>query len=236
MEDDAVSEGIVVSGRFRLERELGRSDGVRVYRAHDIKEDEVVGVTVFLDPPIVAEPPEPRPSGFHGLPFRDYLGLARLSDFGSHSRMRLGQRRGEIVQTGHGYDRGVAYVAWFVFPRVLLQPHRQDNFSLSTRRALLRKAGGRCELCGSDDGVQVDHIVPVAHDGTADPDNGMVLCSTCHRAKSKVQARCQVCLRPGRQRDAPYYVTYAAREYGPFDSLKAAWYMVTVRAKELIGM
>ncbi len=231
VESERVGEGSVLGGRFILERELGRTESVRVFRAHDTKYDEVVGITVFLDPPTNPEPPEPRPVGWHGLPYRDYLGLARLSDFGSHSRMRLGQRRGQICQSGHGYDRGVAYVAWFVLPRVLKEPpHRPNNFSAVTRQALLRAAQGCCELCGSDEGVQVDHIVPVAHDGTADPSNGMVLCRTCHRAKSKVQAGCEVYQRPARQTDAAYYVSYAGGEDGPFVTTQEMWRMITLYA------
>ncbi len=236
MEGEQVGEGSILGGRFILERELGRTESVRVFRAHDTKYDEVVGITVFLDPPTNPEPPEPRPVGWHGLPYRDYLGLARLSDFGSHSRMRLGQRRGQICQSGHGYDRGVAYVAWFVLPRVLKEPpHRPNNFPPSTRKALLEAAQGCCELCGSDEGVQVDHIVPVALHGTAEPHNGIVLCRTCHRAKSKVQARCEVYRRPARQPDAPYYLEYADKEYGPFVTLHEAWRTITVNAGTLTG-
>jgi len=231
MEGEPVGEGTVLDGRFNLEQELGRTESVRVYRAHDADDGRIVGVTVFLEPPTDPEFPAPRTQSWHGLPFREYLGLARLSDFGSHSRMRVGQPRVQICQSGHGYDPSVAYVAWFVLPHILQQPYRRpNNFSTSTRKALLRAADGQCEFCGSDEGVQVDHIVPVAHGGTAEPENGMVLCRTCHHAKSKVQLGCKVNRRPVRHTDAAYYVSYAGGEEGPFVTTQEVWRMVTLYA------
>lgn len=50
------------------------------------------------------------------------------------------------------------------------------------RAAVLRRAGGRCERCGSTDGVEAHHRVPVAHGGTHSPSNGKALCWTCHRS------------------------------------------------------
>ena len=54
------------------------------------------------------------------------------------------------------------------------------------RYEILKRAGGRCELCGvSHDEVplDVDHIVPRAKGGDNDPSNLQVLCRTCNAQK-----------------------------------------------------
>ena len=56
----------------------------------------------------------------------------------------------------------------------------------SVRYEVLKRAGGRCELCGvSHEEVQldVDHIVPRSKEGTNDPSNLQVLCRTCNAQK-----------------------------------------------------
>ncbi len=57
----------------------------------------------------------------------------------------------------------------------------------SLRYEVLKRAGGRCELCGvSHDEValDVDHIVPRAKGGANDWSNLQVLCRTCNAQKS----------------------------------------------------
>lgn len=56
----------------------------------------------------------------------------------------------------------------------------------SLRYAVLKRAGGRCELCGvSHDEIQidVDHITPRAKGGSNDADNLQALCRTCNANK-----------------------------------------------------
>ena len=56
----------------------------------------------------------------------------------------------------------------------------------SLRFDVLKRAGGRCELCGvSHDEValDVDHIVPRAKGGSNDRSNLQVLCRTCNAQK-----------------------------------------------------
>lgn len=56
----------------------------------------------------------------------------------------------------------------------------------SVRYEVLKRAGGRCELCGvSREEVQldVDHIVPRSKNGTNDAGNLQVLCRTCNAQK-----------------------------------------------------
>jgi len=56
----------------------------------------------------------------------------------------------------------------------------------SVRFDVLRRAGGRCELCGAssrDIQIDVDHIIPRAKGGSNDPSNLQALCRTCNAQK-----------------------------------------------------
>lgn len=51
-------------------------------------------------------------------------------------------------------------------------------------RSLVLKRDEVCLLCGSDEELEVDHIVPVARGGGNHIENLRVLCGPCNRAKS----------------------------------------------------
>lgn len=56
----------------------------------------------------------------------------------------------------------------------------------SVRFDVLRRSGGRCELCGAssrDTQIDVDHIVPRAKGGSNDASNLQALCRTCNAQK-----------------------------------------------------
>ena len=40
---------------------------------------------------------------------------------------------------------------------------------------------GACTVCGSTEGLEVDHIVPASAGGKTTPENCRVLCADCHR-------------------------------------------------------
>ena len=48
------------------------------------------------------------------------------------------------------------------------------------KAAALRKAGGKCELCGAEWRLACHHILPRDEGGLLEPENIMVLCSRCH--------------------------------------------------------
>ncbi len=49
--------------------------------------------------------------------------------------------------------------------------------------ALLDKYQNQCAICGRQDNLEVDHIVPVARGGTNDIDNLQILCRRCNASK-----------------------------------------------------
>ncbi len=51
------------------------------------------------------------------------------------------------------------------------------------RKIILEKYNHACALCGSTDGLQIDHIVAVVDGGTNDLDNLRVLCKACNTSK-----------------------------------------------------
>lgn len=66
--------------------------------------------------------------------------------------------------------------------RVLgLRALREQQALRSFRKAVLERAGRRCERCGSDRMLHAHHILPRSLGGTHDPENGACLCWRCHR-------------------------------------------------------
>lgn len=56
------------------------------------------------------------------------------------------------------------------------------------RKQLIALYGEVCLACGSVDGIQIDHVLPVALGGASDLDNLQLLCGPCNRAKSATYA------------------------------------------------
>lgn len=74
-------------------------------------------------------------------------------------------------------------------PRVRRKKRRDPrNIRKGVRFDVMKRDGYRCQLCGASakDGVrlEIDHKVPVAKGGTADPSNLWVLCRPCNAGKS----------------------------------------------------
>ena len=246
-------------GRTTIIRELGCTEDFRVYLARDIDcPTYPTGVTVFLK--YTPDVPEPTL-----LTLRASLRLARLSDFGSRSRMRL-HPRVLTANAGEGYYAGMYYQVWILWPRVLTNPYpdaqrrRKSEFSRTVRRTLVQAADGKCQICGGTEGLQLDHLVPIAFGGTGDLSNGMVLCEFCHRAKTAMQFRCKFSSEPADQvpdpqpryyelggekmlgshapvylsKAEPYYLKLHGSEIHYFPTQHDLWLWITTHAKELL--
>jgi 5-methylcytosine-specific restriction endonuclease McrA len=59
-------------------------------------------------------------------------------------------------------------------------PRRGSGAARRFRAAALRKTGGRCARCGSREGVEAHHRVPLADGGTNAPEQAVPLCHACH--------------------------------------------------------
>jgi len=51
------------------------------------------------------------------------------------------------------------------------------------KRDVFRRDGGRCAVCGSDELLQFDHVIPVALGGASTAQNLQLLCAPCNREK-----------------------------------------------------
>ncbi len=60
---------------------------------------------------------------------------------------------------------------------------RREAPSEDVRREVFRRDGGRCALCGSDELLQFDHVIPVALGGASTAANLQLLCAPCNREK-----------------------------------------------------
>ena len=72
-------------------------------------------------------------------------------------------------------------------PRKLTRAEKERRkLTNALRYKILRRDEFRCVLCGAtsaDEGLEVDHIIPVARKGKTTPDNLRTLCHTCNSGK-----------------------------------------------------
>jgi 5-methylcytosine-specific restriction endonuclease McrA len=71
-------------------------------------------------------------------------------------------------------------------PHLLYVVPIRRPISRSRKLAIYERDGGKCAYCATPLGEReftVDHRLPVARDGTDDPDNLACCCAACNRAK-----------------------------------------------------
>jgi hypothetical protein len=219
MEESGLVEGMVLKGRFVIQCEIARTDAFTIYRAKDLEwyQGPIV-VVVTPEAPVEQTMKEKR-----------WLHHARLSDFGSKSTRLLAACKGRnlLCGCGRGFEHGVWYYAWEIRPAWIEDPYpfrRPHSFSKPTRRALLERANGLCGVCGGTESLQLDHIVPLALDGSSEFENGIVLCKTCHAAKTRVQMQVlpEGELEMHVSGDPPYSLTLHRRETHTFETVRDA--------------
>ncbi|MEB0311538.1 HNH endonuclease signature motif containing protein [Pseudomonas sp. 10B1] len=59
----------------------------------------------------------------------------------------------------------------------------RKSLGLKVRAAVL--SAGSCAACGAEDGLVVDHVIPVARGGSCKTENLQALCAPCNRQKGK---------------------------------------------------
>jgi hypothetical protein len=60
---------------------------------------------------------------------------------------------------------------------------RREGIPEDIKRAVWRRCQNRCVKCGSQEVLEIDHILPVAMGGRSSLDNLQLLCITCNRQK-----------------------------------------------------
>lgn len=232
-----------IDGRWRLHEVVGQNRRITVYRATDEKRGHAVLVTVFGLDPLLPEQERGRirdeaqkialtlvPPAI-ALSARDpNTPVERWQAVRPERWKRI--RSSDTTGCGWGLEGDVGYVAWCVWPglgRLASAMRRPREFPDTLRQALLQAAGGRCQVCGAVERLEVDHIVPVALGGTAAFDNGQVLCAECHRTKQAIDREIRVEseseAKPHRPNSVtgPHYVTGAgATRFGPFHTQEKA--------------
>lgn len=65
----------------------------------------------------------------------------------------------------------------------------RHGFPIETRKMIYEKSNGTCQLCGRKiiyDNMTIDHIIPLAMNGTSDIENLQCACEFCNSAKASV--------------------------------------------------
>ncbi|MER5883099.1 HNH endonuclease signature motif containing protein [Streptomyces sp. NPDC001941] len=76
-----------------------------------------------------------------------------------------------------------------VSPRNQVRDAARRLWDRQVRPSALARDRFACVRCGVRDGLEVDHIVPVAQGGTWTLDNAQTLCRSCHNLKSAKERR-----------------------------------------------
>ena len=74
------------------------------------------------------------------------------------------------------------------YPKRKLSPEERERKRWEYKRArmapkVFEKYGEFCQICGSEDNLTIDHIVPISKGGTSDLDNLQPLCKSCNSSK-----------------------------------------------------
>lgn len=94
-------------------------------------------------------------------------------------------------------------------------PRNPRNISPKMRAFVLERDGFKCRRCGAgpnDARLVVDHVVPVAKGGTAEPKNLQVLCDPCNAGKGAAEPHAHDLHGPPPPRTQPRVVSEQARE------------------------
>ena len=91
------------------------------------------------------------------------------------------------------------------------------NIPNSTRKAVYRRDGWQCALCGCHDTLQIHHVVPRGEGGSDFPENLITLCSKCHAQAHGIDVYPGVCTQEDVEQACIEYVAdYYAGEWYPY--------------------
>jgi len=61
---------------------------------------------------------------------------------------------------------------------------KRKSISQNVKDKVWRRDNGKCVLCGSNENIEFDHIIPFSKGGTDTYRNLQILCEKCNRSKS----------------------------------------------------
>ena len=82
-----------------------------------------------------------------------------------------------VIDRDETYLRSLPYVTKFRFAAL---PQNRRHIPTSVRKAVMARDGALCNICGSADRPELDHIVPHVHGGPDTIENLRVLCKPCN--------------------------------------------------------
>ena len=75
----------------------------------------------------------------------------------------------------------------YIDDRSLVKTRSGGYFTRAVMREVYQRCEGRCVRCGARSGLQCDHVIPVFAGGSGDATNGQILCSRCHKWKTRLE-------------------------------------------------
>jgi hypothetical protein len=97
-----------------------------------------------------------------------------------------------------------------------LMVERRLATSLAKAQRVWKRDGWRCQLCGSNDDLVVDHVIALSMGGNNDEANLQTLCATCNRKKAANE-------RPPQERRRIVSIRLTDAGVTALDSLGLAW-------------
>ena len=132
--------------------------------------------------------------------------LREVAGISEYARRIRELRNEEGLQIKSHIDRHDLKPGEYILESLKRIPVIGRGLSPQLRSQILERNGYTCQLCGAGPGdrdpfnpsrrihLVIDHIIPISHDGTDDPDNLRVLCSPCNQAMGNIQTPSETAL------------------------------------------
>lgn len=78
------------------------------------------------------------------------------------------------------YEKTIDFMAHVTLKKI--DPTNSNSIAIKQR--VWKRANGACEKCGSEFGLEIDHVVPLAKGGSNDFSNLRLLCKSCNQAEA----------------------------------------------------
>jgi 5-methylcytosine-specific restriction endonuclease McrA len=83
----------------------------------------------------------------------------------------------------HNDCQGILFQRNRVYTPLEKARQKFDNKRKSLAPIIHKRDGSYCRICGSTKNLTIDHIIPLAKNGSDDPSNLQILCKSCNSRK-----------------------------------------------------